>query len=123
MEKDYPVCQNEVLMFVPASKCNISFVNQAKHSRSSSETHGNSSENKDVKKIKGITGNSSGTLEIQVKQIIFHYIIFNSSVQFSHYSMPAFTRRPVSAYAKARLCEAYSNGEDFVKIARILKVN
>ena len=36
--------------------------------------------------------------------------------------MPAFTRRPVSAYAKARLCEAYTNGEDFVEIARILKV-
>ena len=37
--------------------------------------------------------------------------------------MPAFTRRPVSAYAKARLSEAYTNGEDFVEIARILKVN
>ena len=37
--------------------------------------------------------------------------------------MPAFTRRPVSAYAKARLCEAYTNGEDFVEIARILKNN
>ena len=58
--------------------------------------------------------------EIQVKQIIFHYIIFNSTVHFSHYNMPAFTRRPV--YAKARLCEAYTNGEDFVEIARILKV-
>ena len=37
--------------------------------------------------------------------------------------MPALTRRPVSAYAKARLCEAYNNGEDFVEITRILKVN
>ena len=37
--------------------------------------------------------------------------------------MPAFTRRPVSAYAEARLCEAYTNGEDFVEGARILKVN
>ena len=37
--------------------------------------------------------------------------------------MRAFTRRPVSAYAKARLCEAYTNGEDFVEIARVLKVN
>ena len=36
--------------------------------------------------------------------------------------MPAFTRRPVSAYAKARLCEAYTNSEYFVEIARILKV-
>ena len=69
------------------------------------------------------SGNSSETPEIQGKQIIFHYIIFNSSVQFSHYNMPAFTRRPVSAYAKARLCEAYTNGEYFVEIARISKVN
>ena len=37
--------------------------------------------------------------------------------------MPAFTRRPVSANAKARLCEANTNGEDFVEIASILKVN
>ena len=58
-----------------------------------------------------------------MKQIIFHYIIFNSSVQFSQYNMPAFTRRPVSAYAKPRLREAYTNGEDFVEFARILKVN
>ena len=42
-------------------------------------------------------------------------------IQVKH--SPAFTRRPVSAYAKARLCEAYTNGEDFVEIARILKVN
>ena len=47
--------------------------------------------------------------------------MFNSSVQFSHYNMPAFTRRPVSAYAKARLSEAYTIGEDFVEIARFLK--
>ena len=58
--------------------------------------------------------------EIRVEQIIFHYKIFNSGVQFSHYNMPAFTRKPVSAYAKARLCEAYTKGEDFVEIARIL---
>ena len=32
--------------------------------------------------------------------------------------MPTFTRRTVSAYAKARLCEAYTN-EEFVEIARI----
>ena len=58
-----------------------------------------------------------------MKQIIFHYIILNYTFQFLHYNMPAFTRRPVSAYAKARLSEAYTNGEDFVEIARILKVN
>ena len=37
--------------------------------------------------------------------------------------MPAFTRRPVSAYAKARICEADTNGEDFAEIVRILKVS
>ena len=37
--------------------------------------------------------------------------------------MPAFNRRPVSAYAKARLLEAYTNEEDFVEIARVFKVN
>ena len=37
--------------------------------------------------------------------------------------MPAFTRRLVSAYAKARICEEYTNGEDIVESARILKVN
>ena len=58
--------------------------------------------------------------EIQTEQIFFHYRIFNSTVQILHYNMPAFNRRPVSAYAKARLCEAYTNGEDFVEI---LKVN
>ena len=68
----------------------IPFVIQVKHSRSSSETHGNSSENMQVTKFKWNTGNSNEIPEIQVKQIFFHYIIFNSIVQFSHYNMPAF---------------------------------
>ena len=42
---------------------------------------------------------------------------------FLQYNMPAFTRRPVSAYAKTRLCDAITNGEDIVEIARIIKVN
>ena len=41
---------------------------------------------------------------------------------FALYHACTFTRRPVAAYAKARLCEAYTNGEDFVEIARTLKV-
>ena len=61
------------------------------------------------RKFRRITGNSSETNHYPLQN-------FQFCDQFSHYNMPAFTRTPVSAYTKARLCEAYTNGEDFVDV-------